>query len=114
MGGEREELLAEALLGLPEVGRLPREGGPMYLAEGGEPSAVVTAKEEVDVFVGIEAEELPDELDGEDLRVGELGAGPRLLIRRPLSRSSMRQKRATMKVLRSTRRPPSCCSVLSG
>jgi len=67
--------LPEALLGLSEVGRLPRESGPMHLAEGGEPSAVVTAKEEVDVLVGVEAEELPYDLDGEDLRVGELGGG---------------------------------------
>ena len=35
----------------------------------------MTAKEEVDVLVGVEAEELPDDLDGEDLRVGELGGG---------------------------------------
>jgi hypothetical protein len=75
VGGEREELLPEVLFDLPEVGRLPREGGPMHLAEGGEPSAVVTAKEEVNVLVGVEAEELPDDLHGEDLRVGELGSG---------------------------------------
>src|ERR671912_2697925 len=36
------------------------------------------------------------------------GAGPRWRMRRPLSRSSMRQKTATMKVLRSIRRPPLC------
>ena len=76
VGGEREELLPEALLELPEVGRLPRESGPpMHLAEGGEPFAVVAAKEEVDVLVGVETKELSDDLDGEDLRVGELGGG---------------------------------------
>jgi hypothetical protein len=36
------------------------------------------------------------------------GAGPRWRMRRPLSRSSIRQKTATMKVLRSIRRPPLC------
>ena len=44
----------------------------MHLAEGREPLAVVTAKEEVDALIGVYAEELPDSLDGEDLRVGEL------------------------------------------
>jgi len=79
---EREELLPEALLDLPEVGRLARKGGPMHLAEGGEPFAVVAAKEEVDSLVGVDAKELADDLDSEDFGVGVLvGEGPRWRIR---------------------------------
>ena len=47
-----------------------------------------------DRLVGVHTEELSDDLDGEDLRVRELGSGPRWRTRRPLSRSSMRQKTA--------------------
>jgi hypothetical protein len=50
----------------------------VYLAEGGEPLAVVTAEKEVDALVGVEPQELPDDLDGEDLGVGELGSGSAL------------------------------------
>jgi hypothetical protein len=73
--GERKELLPEALLDLPEVGRLATEGGPMHLTEGGEPFAVVTAEEEADALVGIEPQELADDLDGKDLCIRELGCG---------------------------------------
>ena len=48
------------------------EGGAMNRAEGGEPLRVVPAEEEVDVLVGVEAEELAHDLDGKDLRVGDL------------------------------------------
>jgi hypothetical protein len=78
MGCKRTELLPELFLELPEVGRLPDEGGAVYLAEGGEPLAVVTAEKEVDALVGVEPQELPDDLDGEDLGVGELGRGSAL------------------------------------
>jgi hypothetical protein len=78
MRNEREEILPEALLGLPEVGRLPGGGSPMYLTQSGEPFTVVTAEKEVDSLVGVEPQELPDDLDGEDLGVGELGGGSAL------------------------------------
>ena len=55
MRSEREELLPEALLDLPEVGGLTGEGGAMNGAEGGEPVGVVPAEEEVDALVGVEA-----------------------------------------------------------
>jgi len=46
----------------------------MDLAKGREPLGVVPLEEEVDALVGVEAEELAyDDLDGEDLRVRELG-----------------------------------------
>jgi hypothetical protein len=44
----------------------------MNLAEGREPFTVVTPKEEMDGLLGVYAEELCDDLDGDDLRVGEL------------------------------------------
>jgi len=47
----------------------------MHLTEGGKPIGVVTAEEEVDVLVRVESQELAYDLDGEDLRIGELGGG---------------------------------------
>ena len=106
--GQGEELLAELLLELPEICCLPGEGGAMHFGEGREPLTVMTPEvtKEDRLVVGVESQELPDDLlDGEDLSASEsLGAGPRWRMRRPLSRSSMRQKTATMKVLRSTGR----------
>jgi hypothetical protein len=58
------------------AGELPGEGGPMRLAERWEPFAVVAAEEEVNAFVGVEAEELADDLHGQDFGVGELRSGP--------------------------------------
>jgi hypothetical protein len=80
VGGEREGLPPEALLELPEVGGLAGEGGAVDLAEGREPLGVVAAEEEeeVDALVGVYAEELSDDLDGEDLRVGRLRSGTTL------------------------------------
>jgi hypothetical protein len=75
---EREELLPEMLLHLPEVCRLAGEGGPMYLLEGRKPFPIVPFEEEVDAFVGVDAEKLPDDLDGEDFGVGELRGGTAL------------------------------------
>ena len=39
---------------------------------------MVTAEEEVDTLVGVEPKELPDDLNGEDLGVGELRSGTAL------------------------------------
>ena len=47
-------------------------------AEGREPLGVVPLEEEADALVGVEPEELSDDLDGEDLGVGELGGRPAL------------------------------------
>ncbi len=52
----------------------------MDLAEGGEPLCVVAAEEEVDALVGVYAEELADDLDGEHLRVGKLWGGTALAV----------------------------------
>src|SRR5215207_1470936 len=78
MGCKRKELLPETLLDLPEIGRLPSEGGPMYLTEGREPCSVVPSEKEVDVLVGVESQELTDDLHCEYLRVGELWGGAAL------------------------------------
>ncbi|HLL57721.1 MAG TPA: hypothetical protein VK359_07340 [Rubrobacteraceae bacterium] len=75
----------------------------MHCAQDGEPFTVMFPEVTEDRLVGVEAEELSDDLDGENLRVESLGAGPRWRTRRPLSRSSMRQKTEMMKVLRSKR-----------
>ncbi len=45
-----------------------------YFAQGGERLAVMTPEVAKDCFVGVHAEELSYDLDGEDLRVGELGS----------------------------------------
>jgi hypothetical protein len=50
----------------------------MYLTESGEPLAVVPSEEQVDALVGVEPQELTDDLYGEDLGVGELGYGSAL------------------------------------
>lgn len=57
----------EALFGLPKVGRLASEGGAMYLAKCREPLAVVPSEVAVECLVGVEPQELADDLDGEDL-----------------------------------------------
>ena len=75
---EGEELLPEVFLEPPEVGSLAGKGGPVHLAESGEPLRVVPAEEEVDVLVGVYAEELADNLYGEYLCIGELGGGAAL------------------------------------
>jgi hypothetical protein len=108
VGSEDKKLLPEVFLELPEVGRLASEGGPMDLAEGREPLAVVTPKEEVD---GLESVSSPRNSPTTSMvstsESENFGAGLRWRIRFPLSRSSTKQKTATMKVLRSTNgRPP--------
>jgi hypothetical protein len=73
MGSERKKLLPEVFLYLPEVGRLPGEGGAMHFGEGGEPLSVMTPEVTKDRLVGVETEELADDLDGEHFCVRELG-----------------------------------------
>jgi hypothetical protein len=103
--GPSEELLPEALLDLPEVGRLPSEGGAMDLAERGEPLGVVPPEVAADGLVGVSRPRNSPTISMVMTSASEsLGEGPRWRMRSPLSRSSTRQKTATMKVLRSTRR----------
>jgi hypothetical protein len=102
--GEAKQILPEAFLHFPEIGRLPGEGGAVHLGEGGEPLGVVPSEEEVNALVGIDAEELADYLYGENLRVRELWSGTTLADGSLLDLVSIRQKTETMKVLRSIRR----------
>jgi hypothetical protein len=53
------------------MGCLTGEGGAMHFAEGREPFAVVAAEIAVDSLVGVESEELSDDLNSEDFGVGE-------------------------------------------
>ncbi len=45
----------------------------MHCAQDEEPFTVMFSEVTEDRLVGVEAEELSDDLDGENLRVGELG-----------------------------------------
>ncbi len=83
-----------------------REGGAVEFAQGGEPLAVMLPEVKKDRLVGVEPEELSDDLDGEELGVGERRSGSAPSEASELCdrcESSMRQKTATTKVLRSTR-----------
>jgi hypothetical protein len=64
-------VLIEVLLDRPQVGRLPDEGAAMDAAKRGEPVAPVAAEVLVEALVGVDAEELTDAFDGEDLAVGQ-------------------------------------------
>ena len=50
----------------------------MNFAQSGEPLSVMLSEVTEDCLVGVEAEELSDELDGDGLRIGELGGRPAL------------------------------------
>src|SRR4028118_2065875 len=63
----RREAPPERDLDQPEVCRLPREGGPVHRPQAGEELREVAAEVGVQRLVGVEAEELADGLDGEDL-----------------------------------------------
>jgi len=75
VGGLGQDLLPEALLGLPQVRCLPSEGGAMHPPQVREEVSVVAPEvlEEFRVFV--EPQELTDDLDGEHFRVGERWGG---------------------------------------
>lgn len=70
--------MPEVFLYPPEVGTLTGEGGALDLAYSWELLGVVSSEEEVDALVGVEAEELADNLDGEDLRIRKLRSGTTL------------------------------------
>jgi len=66
-----EQLLAQLGLDRPQVGRLTDEGGAVDAAKGREPVAPVPTEVVVQAFVGVDAPELPDAFDGQDLAVAE-------------------------------------------
>jgi hypothetical protein len=67
--------LPEALLGFPEVRRLPREGGAVHTSEVREEVSVVAPEVREKICVFVESQKLTDDLDGNDLRVAERRGG---------------------------------------
>ena len=67
----RGEPSPERVLDHPQVGRLPGEGGAVDLPQTREQVAVVAPEVGVEAPVGVEAEELTDDLDGQHLAVRE-------------------------------------------
>lgn len=61
--------MAEVFLDLPKIGALTGEGGTVYFAQGGEPLAVMLPEVAKDRLIGVDTQELTDDLDGEDLGV---------------------------------------------
>ncbi len=76
-----EQLLTELGLDRPQIRRLAREGGSVHTPKGREPVAPVAAEVLVQALVGIDPEELPHALDGQDLAVGQ--GGPRTALAEP-------------------------------
>jgi hypothetical protein len=77
-GNEGKKLLPEVFFKLLEIGRLAGRGGAMDEAQRGEPLGVVPSEVAVERLVGVETKELSDDLNGEDLGVGELAGGAAL------------------------------------
>jgi hypothetical protein len=75
VGSLGQELLPEALLDLPQVRRLPGEGGAVHAPEVREEVGVVAPEVSEELRVFVEAQELADDLDGENLRVEERRGG---------------------------------------
>jgi hypothetical protein len=71
-------MLVQTLLDRPEVGRLSEEGGAVDAPKSGEPVTPVAAEVVVQALVGIDAPELPDAFDGQDLTVGQHRIGAAL------------------------------------
>jgi hypothetical protein len=68
----------EQLLGPPQVGGLPGEGGAVHARQRREVGPVVLAEVPEQPRVAVEPQVLADQLDGDDLAVGQLGAGAAL------------------------------------
>jgi len=78
VGGLGKELLPKEFLGLPQVRRLPGEGGSMHRSEVREEVGVVAPEVGEELRVLVEPQELSDDLDGEDFGVRERGGGSAL------------------------------------
>jgi hypothetical protein len=64
-----EELLAELGFDRPQVRRLADEGGAVHTPQGREPVTPVAAEVLVQALVGVDAPELADAFNGQDLAV---------------------------------------------
>jgi hypothetical protein len=78
MRDEGEKLLPEELLYLPKIGRLSAEGGAMHPQEVWEEMGVVAPEVRKEFCVFVYAEELTDDLYGDDFRVVECCGGSAL------------------------------------
>src|SRR5262249_57470843 len=67
------EVLLEALLDRPQVSSLTQEGRPVDVTQPGEGVGVVPAEVPEELGILVEAEELADQFNGQDLTVGQLG-----------------------------------------
>lgn len=72
-----EQLLARLGLDRPQIRRLAHEGGAVDARKGREPLAPVAAEVLVQALVGVDAEELANTLNGQDLAVGQDRLWPR-------------------------------------
>lgn len=73
VGSVGQQLLPEALFDLPQVGCLAGEGDAVDFTQSGEPLAVMTPEVAKDRLIGVHAEELTDDLDGENLSIRKFG-----------------------------------------
>lgn len=63
------------MLGLPQVCGLASEGSAVDPEQAGEVAGMVLAEVPEQLRIAVEAEELADQLDGDDLTVGQEGVG---------------------------------------
>ena len=97
-----EQMTPQPLFEDPKVGHLAREGGAVHSAQSREPLAVVTSKVGVKVLLGVYPQELAHHLMVKTSESQSSGVGPHWRGGFcPWTQSSVRQKTATMKVLRS-------------
>jgi hypothetical protein len=75
MRAQAQKFLPEVLLGLPQIGRLPGEGGAMHPQEIGEQMSVVAPKVGKEFCIFIESQKLANDFDGDDFRVAESRSG---------------------------------------
>ncbi len=73
-----QELLPEALLDLPEVGRLPGQGGAIYPHQVREEVNVVAPEVGEELRILVESQELTDDLYGEHFGVAQRWGGSTL------------------------------------
>ena len=78
MGSVDQKRLPEVLFDLPEVGRLPAEGGAIYPHQVREEVNVVAPEVGKELRIFVESQELTDDLDGEHFRVAQRWGGSTL------------------------------------
>jgi hypothetical protein len=92
-----QQVLAQLLLGRPQIRRLAHEADAVDARKGREPVTPVAAEVLMQADIGVDAQELTDAFDGENLAVGQGWPGTRWRRRWPANQSSIRQNTVTMK-----------------